>query len=232
MNDYQDEKLDSNKLVVKIARENQETTNLIPDFADGITRQEEINNEIDRIRILQEKDNSGVTENKNYTLKSLLDQTLDISGAVHSYAVKKEDTQVMSKVDFKVRTLSKMVPGKLISAAGTTLEEAKKVPSADLAKTGISSDELKAYEEIVEHYKSISNSPRATQIEVSVYTKQLLALFKESGKLYKQSMDRLARQFKTKAPEYYMKYHAARKAIHRGGSDSETPTTDDSKKIG
>lgn len=217
MNDYQEEKHASNKLVVKIARENPTIISLIPDFEAGIKRQEEINAEIEKIRPLQEKDNSGVAENKQFTVKNLLNQTLDISGAVHSCANKKNDVLLMGKMNYKSSTLSKQTPGKLIAVATTVLDEAKKLPAEELSRAGITVAELTAYEEIVTYFKGISNSPREAQIETSVYTKLLKKLFKESSNLYKNSLDRLANQFKSKAPEFYLRYRSARKSIHRGG---------------
>jgi hypothetical protein len=119
----------------------------------------------------------------------------------------------MERVNFKTGKLSKMMPGMLISAATTTLEEAKKVPAADLAKAGITAAELTAYEEMVTYFKGIANSPRAAIIETSVHTKRLKELFAESSALFRETLDRLARQFKDKAPDFYLKYRGARKAI-------------------
>lgn len=223
MNDYQEERHASNKLVVKIAKENPDIIKLIPDFEEGIAKQDEINNKIEKIRKLQEEDTSAVTTNKTFTIQNLVNQTLDVSGAVHAYADKKNDVLLMGKVDFKIGALSKMVPGKIIAAATTSVEEAKKIPPADLAKAGITAAELTAYEEIVDYFKSISASTREAQIETSGYTEQLVVLFKASTKLFKKSLDKLAHQFKTKAPEFYHKYRAARKAIHRGPDKPVTP---------
>lgn len=223
MNDYQEERHNSDQLVVKIAKENPEAVKLIPAFEEGIKNLELLNDEVEKFRVLQEEDKSGVTVNKRFTMNNLINQTLDVSGAVHVCAYKKNDVLLMSKVDYKVGSLSKVVPGKVIAAAIITLEEAKKVPVADLANTGISAAELTEYEEMVTYFKSIKSSPREVQIDVSVYTKQLGNTFKEITKLYKNTLDRLARQFKTKAPEFYQKYRAARKAIHRGPENPETP---------
>lgn len=220
MNDYQEERHASNKLVVKIARENPAIIKLIPDFESGINMQDEINKEVEKISTQQEKDTSAITENKRFTIKKLLSQTLEVSGAVHAYASKKKDILLMGKVNFKVGALSNMSAGKLISVANTSLEEAQRVPAKDLALAGISASELAAYKEMVDYFKNISNSPREAQIETSVYTKRLAELIKASTKLYKESLDRLALQFKSKAPEFYQKYRSARKSIRR---TTETP---------
>lgn len=227
MNDYQEEKHNSNQLVVKVSLENLATIKRIPDFEAGINTLDSINKEVDNIRAQQEKDNSGVTENKHFTMKNLLNQTLEIAGAVYAYASKKNDILLMGKVDYKINKLSRVGPGKLISAASTTLEEAKKIPAEDLANAGITAAELTAYEEMVNYFKSISNSPREAQISTSVYTKQLAKLFKQSNQLFRHTLDQLARQFKTKAPEFYQKYRSARKSIKHSGT---TPDATDKTK--
>jgi hypothetical protein len=221
MNDYQEEKHTSNKLVVKVANENPEATKLIPDFEDGIKKLDVINKEVEKVRTLQEEDKSGVTDNKHYTLDNLRESTLDVGGAVHSYGSKKKDVPLMGKVNFKAGKLSGMVPGKIIAAANTTLEEAKKIPAEDLAKAGITAAELTEYEALVTYFKTVSAAPREAQVEVSAYTKRLAVLFAESRELFRDSLDKLARQFKKKAPSFYVLYRGARKTIHRSPNDTD-----------
>jgi hypothetical protein len=213
MNDYQEEKHNSNQLVVKVAKENPDVIKQIPDFEEGINKLDVINKEVEAIRPLQEQNKSGIAEHKGYSLQKLIYRTLDISGAVYSWADKKNDQALKEKVNFKTGKLSRIMPGKLISAATITLEEAKKVPADDLAKAGITATELTAYEEMVAYFKGIANSPRAAIIDTSVHTKRLKELFGESSSLISETLDRLARQFKEKAPDFYLKYRGARKAI-------------------
>lgn len=225
MNDYQEEKHNSNLLVVKVAKENPGVIAQIPDFEEGINKLDAINKEVEEIRPLQEQDNSGITANKGFSVQKLLNRTLDVSGAVYSVADKKNDLMLKERVNFKTGKLSKMMPGKLISAATTTLEEAKKVPAADLAKAGITAAELTAYEEMVTYFKGVINSPRAATIDTSVYTKRLKELFAESSALFSETLDRLARQFKEKAPDFYLKYRSARKAIHHSPDKAKAEST-------
>lgn len=227
MNDYQEEKHNSNQLVVEVAKQNPNATKLIPDFEEAINKLDAINKEVEKIRPLQELDNTGIAEEKGFSVKKLLNKTLDFSGAVYSWADKKSDLAVKERVNFKTGKLSKMTPGKLISAATITLDEAKKVPAADLAKGGISAAELTDYEEMVTYFKGIANSPRAAIIDTSAYTKRLKELFAASSTLISETLDRLARQFREKAPDFYFKYRGARKAIrHTPGN----PNTDTDKK--
>jgi len=104
---------------------------------------------VEKIRTLQEQDFSGVTTHKTFTMDNLSNYTVDIAGAVYSYAEKKNDVVLKGKVNYKRGALANMTPGEIISAANTVQAEAKKVPAADLVKEGISADDLKAYDEMV-----------------------------------------------------------------------------------
>jgi hypothetical protein len=225
MNTYQEEKHASSKLVVKVARENPQSTALIPSFEAGITKLDAINIEVEKIRKLQDQDISGVTVNKNFTEENLNTYTVDVAGAVYSYAVSKKDEVLKGIVNYKRGTVGNMTAEELISAAGIVLEEAKKVPAADLAKEGITADELKTFEDMVTYFKTVSNSPRESIIDRSGNTKRLAELFKESASLYKNTLDRLGHQFLRKDSTFYYKYRGARKVIHHGGDNPDTTGT-------
>lgn len=221
MTDYQEEKHSSNKLVVTISKENPKSIELIPAFAEGIEKLDVLNKEIEKYRTLQETDITGVTVNKDFTMDNFINYTVDVAGAVYSWADKKNDIILMGIVDFKISKVSKMTPGKIISAAATVIDEARKLPEAELANEGISADELKTYEDMLAYFKDMSISTREATINKSGYTSELATLFAKVSKLYKNTLDRLAHQFKRKDPEYYRKYRAARKVIHHGPGGSK-----------
>jgi hypothetical protein len=225
MTTYQEERHASNKLVVKEAENNPQSMNLIPNFAKGIGKLKLINTEVDRLRALQEMDTGGVTENKNFTLDKLKAYTLDFAGAVHSYASDKSDLVLMKVVNYKSGKVGKMSQEKIIAVADIVLGEAKKVAPADLAKEGISVDELKEYDDMITYYHSLSTSVREAVIDKSGYTNLLALQFKASSALFKNSLTRLSSQFKRKDPEFYLKYMAARNHIDRGGPSGDTKDT-------
>jgi hypothetical protein len=217
MNDYQEEKHKSNQLVVKVAKEHPESTALIPAFEKAIDKQDALNKEIEKIRILQEKETKGFAKNKKFTIENLGNYTIDISGAVSSYAGEKGNTVLQTNIKYGRKKISEMKPGEIIAAATTVLEEAKKVPAADLALQGITAEELKDYEDMIATLKTVSGEPREAIVDKSGYTAKLAALFIESAKLHKETLDVLGHQFKRKDPTFYVLYRKARKAIHQGG---------------
>jgi hypothetical protein len=225
----QEERHASNKLVVQEAEANPQSMNLIPSFAAGIVKLKEINDQVDKLRPLQERDTSGVTVNKNFTLENLRIFTIDIAGAVHSYAYVKKDFVLMKVVNFGKAKVNRMTQEKIISAADTVLSESKKLLPADLEKEGISAAELKEYDEMVTYYRGISTSVRGAIIDTSGYTAAVLALFGESVALFKNSLDKLGNQFERKDHAFYLKYKAARNHIDRGGPSVDTKDKEDTK---
>jgi hypothetical protein len=225
MTTYQEEQHSSDKLIVQVSEENPESTKLVPAFEEGIQKLKLVNDEVEKIRQLQEKDISGVTENKHFTIDKLNESTFDISGAVYSYADAKGDLVLKGLVNYSKTQLTKMVPGVLISAANTVLQEAKKLLPADLTKYGISAAELKDHEDLVTYFMPVSESTRGAIIDRTGYTKRLAELFEQSSLLRQNTLDSLGRQFKKKAPAFYTLYRGARKIIHQGPDHTDTPDT-------
>jgi len=214
MNKYQSAKQDSNKLVVKEARNNPASVNLIPKFASAIDKLESITIEIDEIRVQQEKDLKGVTTDKLFTMGNLIDYLVDIAGAIYAYALDKNDNALMSKVNFTASEVEKMSQSEIITAAKIVNEEAGKVAASDMTDHGISADELKEFGELNDYFQVIKSSTREAIIDRSGSTEKLRKLFIEARKLVKGTLDRLAMQYKRKDPDFYLKYRAARIIIY------------------
>lgn len=214
MNKYQSAKQDSNKLVVKEARNNPASVNLIPKFASAIDKLESITIEIDEIRVQQEKDLTGVTTDKLFTMGNLIDYLVDIAGAIYAYALDKNDNSLMAKVNFTASEVEKMSQSEIITAAKIVNEEAGKVAASDMTDHGISADELKEFGELNDYFQVIKSSTREAIIDRSGSTEKLRKLFIEARKLVKGTLDRLAMQYKRKDPDFYLKYRAARIIIY------------------
>lgn len=222
MNKYQTARLDSLNLVVKESKNNPNSIALVPKFASVIGRLETICNDIESFRIQQEKDITGITADKDVTLENLTDTTLEISGAVYSYAHDMGNNALMTKVNYKSTALEKMSQSEIVAVAGGVLEEAKKIPAEKLTLEGITPEELKAYGELISFFKSIKTSNREAIIDRSGTTEKINELFKEASSLLKDKLDRLATQFKRKDPEFYLKYKAARIVLYRSAPKIET----------
>jgi len=226
MNDYQKAKLTSHKLIVIEARQYPNEVSLIPTFATGINRLETISNQIDVISVQQAKNITGVTDDKNAVMEDVIDYMIELSGAVHSYAVSTNNQTLKAKVNYKESTIERMSQPDLITAAAIVIEEADKIGPA-LANEGISTTELNEFRTAFDKFKETSSEPREAIIDRTGYTQQLADLFSEASDLKKNTLDRLAIQFKRKAPEFYAKYKSASMVIYK--RRSKTSTTEKAK---
>jgi hypothetical protein len=209
MNYFQNAKLTSYKLIVTEAKNNPNVPTLIPTFATGINRLEAITNEIGDIAIQQTKNITGVTDDKNVLLNNLCGCMLDVSGAVHSYAISKKDKILAAKVNYNESYIAKMSHANVITISGIVLEEAGKLAPEELANEGISTDEMDEFKDDYTRFKDVSSDSREAIIDRSGYTQRLADLFAEASDLKKNTLDRLATQFKRKDPDFYQKYQAA-----------------------
>ena len=226
MNDYQKAKLTSHKLIVIEARQYPNEVSLIPTFATGINRLETISNQIDVLSVQQTKNITGVTDDKNAVMEDVIDYMIELSGAVHSYAVSTNNQTLKAKVNYKESTIERMSQPDLITAAAIVIQEAEKIGPA-LASEGISTTELNEFRTAFDKFKETSSEPREAIIDRTGYTQQLADLFSEASDLKKNTLDRLAIQFKRKAPEFYAKYKSASMVIYK--RRSKTSTTEKAK---
>lgn len=215
MNYSQNAKQASYKLIVKEAKNDPTVLTLVPSFAAGINRLEALTVEIDGIAIQQIKNITGVTGNKNELMDDLCGYVTDVSGAVHSYAVAKNDKVLAAKVNFKESAIAKLPQAELITVSGAVLEEAGKIPPMELAHEGISNNEMTEFMDAYARFKDASSDTREAIIDRSGYTQKLADLFAEASDLKKNTLDRLASQFQRKNLEFYQKYKAASIIIYK-----------------
>jgi hypothetical protein len=222
MNKYQTARLDSLNLIVKESRNNPESIARVPIFGIIIDQIATICTNLEADQVEQEKNLTGITTNKDVALDDLTDSTIEIAGAVYSYAHDKQDNALMMKVNYKSTAVEKMTQSEVVAAAGIILEEALKIPAEDLNNEGITPEELSAYSELISFFKNIKSSKREAVIDRSGTTEKINELFKEAITLVKEKLDRLAVQFKRKDPEFYLKYKAARTVQYRSATKKGT----------
>jgi hypothetical protein len=223
MNSYQISRQASNKLIVVEAKNNPEIIALIPAFAKGITRLDEITTEIDGLSVQQSKNITGITDDKKAQLEEVIGFTIDVAGAVHSYAIDKGDKILQAKVNYKTSRIDKMKQAEIIDAAAVVLEEAGKISAEALANEGITAEEMTQFATVYNHLKNSTGGKREAVIERTSYTDRLAELFTEAADLKKNTLDRLATQFMRKAPDFYNKYKAAANVIHRHTTKTAAP---------
>jgi len=225
MNDYQNAKHASYKLMVIEAQNYPKEVATIPAFATGMARLETINKLTEELGIQQAKDLTGITEDKNAVANTVIDYLLDVSGAVHSYAVSQKDKTLQARVNYKVTTVDRMSIPFLLKAAAIVIEEANKLTPEQLTEQGITVAEMTEFKAGYTELNAKNSDKRTAEIDRSGYTQQIADLFAEAGDLKKNVLDRLATQFQRKAPEFYHKYKAASIVIYKRKSKT-TKTTE------
>lgn len=224
MNNYQIARQASYKLIDKEAKNSPEAMSLIPKFAAGINRLGVISTQIDTLSIEQAKNITGIASDKNAQMDTVSDYLVEVSGAIHSYAVTKNDLILMAKVDYKESAISRMSQTDLIAATAIVLEEVGKIAPEELAVEGISATEITEFGHVFAQFKLVTSDTRGAIIDRSGYTQQLADLFAEAADLKKNTLDRLAPQFRRKDPVFYQKYKAAATVIYHRSPKTPTVT--------
>lgn len=225
MNKYQSVRLQMLELVTKEALNYPASVEGIPMFARGINRLRAITGDITQLNAQQSTMLAGITEKKNDAVENLVELLLEISGVVYSYAEMQNDAVLKGKVNVKISLIAHARLDKLIAVADTVLIQARSVPQGILADFGVSPEELSAFEAVLQEVKSLKSAPREATLERSGYTEQLSVLFDEANQLLKETLDKLAQQFKRKDPAFYAKYKTIRSMGTPGGSKSSSTAT-------
>ncbi len=218
MNDYQIAKLKSYKLIVEKANSSPTETALVPKFVQTVTRLATITQQIDTLAGQQVVKLGGVTDNKRSVHDQLCDSLVDVSGALYSYAHTAGNKELLAKVNYSETAITKMTDKDLENISFAILAEAETVAPEALTEEGITAEELAGFKALCTTFKEISNDPRAAIIDRAGYTQQLADLFAEASALKQNMLDRLASQFRRKAPEFYQTYKAAATVIYKHSS--------------
>ena len=225
MNKHQSVRLQMLELIGKEALNYSASINAIPAFARTMGRINVITSEILLLNAQQSVVLTGIAEKKHDAIGHLVDIVLEISGGIYSYADMNNDTVLKSKVNIKASTLGSIRLDKLIAIADTVSAQAQGLPQGALADFGISQEDLSTLDAVLQEVKSLKSAPREATLERSGYTDQLASLFEEANQLLKESLDKLAQQFKRKDPAFYAKYKTIRgmSATASGKSTSSAP---------
>jgi CRISPR/Cas system-associated endonuclease Cas3-HD len=170
----------------------------IPYFEQGVDRLAALLPEIELLSVTQDKDLTGITQDKNELADQVIDYLIEVSGAVHSYAEQNGNKALQSLVNYKSAKVVRLDQHDLITAGDIVLNEAQKIP--ELSNAGISPQELNEFNEALTRLKSSTSNRREAGIEQSGSTKRIAELFSRAEDIKKNTLDRLAPQFQRKAP--------------------------------
>jgi len=227
MNSYQKSKFKSYELIVIEKNNNPEIVATIPYFAQGVDQLAALLPEIELLSVTQDKDLTGITEDKNEVADQVIDHLIEVSGAVHSYAEQNGNKALQSLVNYKSAKVVRLDQHDLIAAATIVLDEAQKIP--ELSNAGISPEELGEFNEALTRLKNSTSNRREAGIEQSGSTKRIAELFSRAEDIKKNTLDRLAPQFQRKAPEFFNKYKSAATVIYKHAAKKTDTTTPEAK---
>lgn len=194
-------------------------------FGKKMTRVDDIVAEIKSLTPQQEEITTGITTEKNILLEDVTELTLDIAGAVHAYAVEKNDIQLQEKMDYKPSAVSHEDQSGIITIADIVLAQAAKIAASDLEECGIEAGEVQECTEKLAKLKASVNSKKIASIDQSSTTKRIGELFAELSVIRHQSLDKLVRQFERKDPEFYFKIKAASAIHYNPAKKASAPNT-------
>ncbi len=187
----------------------------VPKFASSMLLLKEVCIKIKTIRTQQEKDITGITEDKHQILNELIDYVTDVSGALKSYALENKNNALYESINFTESAVERLPHSEISSIAGFIAEEADKLTPEELTAEGISAEDLAEFKRLCEEFKTLLQAPRQAVIDRSNYTEELAELFIEAADIKKNVLDNLIMQFKRKDPEFYRKYTAASNVMYR-----------------
>ncbi len=231
MNKYQRSRLDSYNLMIFEAGNFEISIAKVPKFANAMLKLKEVSVKIQAIQVQQERDITGVAEDKHKTLNQLIDLMVEISGALQSYALEKENNTLHERINFTESTIDKLPHSVINNTAELIIEEADKLTPEELTAEGISAEELTELKSLQAKFKVILQAPRQAIIDRSNQTEELRELFSEAADIKKKVLDNLITQFKRKDPEFYRKYTAASNVIYRHGTGKNSNEEADSEEI-
>ena len=215
MNKEQISKLNSFRLIVHEAEKHSKNVALIPKFYAGMSRLKEIVTELELLRVLQEQDITGITEDKNQTKEELIAMLADVSGALQSYAIDKKNNELFEKIYFSESTIDSFREAKISMVGTIIISEAEKLASEDLSEEGITPEEMASLKKMHDDYKLMLQAPRKAIIERSNNTEKISTLIEEGWDIKRDRLDKLISQFKRKDPDFFIKYQSASHIIYR-----------------
>lgn len=177
-------------------------------FVDRVAFYGNLIEEIKAARITQEKNISGIAEDKETAWEAMADKAVEIAMAIETFAIINGNSELQKLVHVSSSSFSKTDDtGKLSLAQNIynlAVENFESIQTINTTQADI--DDLKAK---LETYNAIVQKPREAITETSEATEQLTGLFKELTR-QNEILDRLVETFRTQQPEFVSRYKMAR----------------------
>ena len=215
MNDVQENKLSMYFAIQKVCTDNNGVWNGLPAFVSTFGEFETVIQSIQDIRLVQEQDTKGVTQDKQSAGEILIEQALIVSTAVHAYATDVNNNTLREKVNYSPSDLKIARDTIIIDMCQLVHNEANNV-LADLADYGITAAELTDLQGKLDDYEAIVAGPRDAITDRASATAELESLFVTGDDVLNNKLDKLMTQFKQSDPGFHVQFYSSRKIVDSG----------------
>ena len=220
MKRIEENKLAMFKAVQAVLTKNQTAVATLPalvvsatDFATFITTITETERALNTVTV-------GKAATKEETKKVLMNELMELKGALASFARKTKNIELSLLVKFTKSTLKGLSETELENKSKTLLEivEANK---PELIAYGVDEAEINNLNETVAEYKNAASETKTSFSEKSGARVSLTELFDDADVLLKEELDNLMLRMQGKYPDFYNAYKSARVIKDLGGSHGE-----------
>jgi len=177
-------------------------------FESGISK---INTAIET----QEKDVTGVSENKKKLKLKLVDKAIEIAGALLAFASDSDNKELKSGVNISRSELENAADSSALNHCRFIFNQAASL-QATLADYGLKASDISEFQALISGFEKSIASPRIAITSRKSATNDLVGLFANCDDILKNKMDKLIEKFKVSNPDFYKQYFDARIIIERG----------------
>ena len=147
-----------------------------------------------------------------------------LAAAVYAYATSVNDPVLQQKANYSYSDLIRLKDDELTTVTQNIHDEASAV-QANLASYGVTAATLTAFQNLLNDYSSNIPSPRNAVAQRKAYKDQIIILFTETDNILNGQLDKIALQFKTDQPDFYMTYKNNRKIVDAPTSSTQATGT-------
>ncbi|MEI9959981.1 MAG: hypothetical protein WDM76_02275 [Limisphaerales bacterium] len=191
-------------------------------FADAYT---DFTSHISNIQSLAQNqmlDTKGITKQKQQAKLAMSKSALGIANAVHSYAVKINNSDLAAKTDFVLTDLTK---ARDLTAAEhcQNIYDLANASLASLDDYGVTAAKMTALQTAIAAFNTAMSKTKQTTAGSKTFTGNLPTEFKAADINLEDQLDRLVDQFAAANAKFVSDYKNARVIIDLGGGHDDTP---------
>jgi hypothetical protein len=151
----------------------------------------------------------GVTEEKSNAFDIMVSESIKTANVVYIHAFLNNDVVLKSKVNINKSMFYGVHANEALILASNIADIAENHVD-HLKEHGIDQTEINNLRNAITNFTAFIQKPKITKEEHKVLTSNLKTLFSETDSLIYDVLDKYITLFKSSAPDFYLKYKAAR----------------------